>query len=239
MGDNIRCLIKREWFNWIFKKEYYYEPLTDEEYYMRFGIEKDNGTNEYMVKDEKKLKIAYEKIWEIRNFEIEKYWTRVAYFWGFIVIIFGGYISIIIGDKAAEISKMHLDLYLILLGYLFSLAWYLVSLGSKAWQLNWEAHIDFLENYVSGPVYKTIYYHNNTFYSVSKINEVMAIIIILAWIGLFIQNIYENYNFFNVNIDWFATISILLTIIFTIVLIRGYSHGGYKSEKNKFIDRWS
>jgi hypothetical protein len=237
MGIKKFC-IKRDWFNWIVKKRYYYEPLSEEKYYEGFGIKKNNKTNKYSCEDKNKLEEAYKKIWEIRNFEIDKYWTRTAYFWGFIVIIFGGYMSIIAGDKISEISKMHLDLYLVLLGYLFSLAWYLVSLGSKSWQLNWETHIDFLENYISGPIYKTVYY-KNTFYSVSKINEIMAIVVILVWIGLFIQNIYENYEFLNGSIDWFATISILLALLFTMILICGYSRGEYKSEKNSFIDRWS
>jgi hypothetical protein len=70
---------------------------------------------------------------------------------------------------------------------LFCLSWYLVIRGSKEWQRNWEAHIDHLEEYVSGPIYKTLYYSGKRFYSVSKLNEVMALVICIVWCGLFYQ----------------------------------------------------
>ncbi|GHT52144.1 hypothetical protein FACS1894106_0200 [Spirochaetia bacterium] len=227
-------------FNWLIKKEEKYIPLSEEAYYRKFGIEKSKKTQkyEYKVTDKNKLEKIYEQIWKIRNFEIDKYWTRVAYFWGFIVLIFGGYISVITSDDIDKIKNMHIDFLLLLLGFLFSLAWYLVSLGSKTWQLNWEAHIDWLEDIIAYPIYKTIYYKHNKFYSVSKINEVMAIIIMLVWAGLIIQNLLTNYTFLKGKIDWFATISLLLTLVFTIVLLRGYCYGGYKSDKEGFIERW-
>jgi vacuolar-type H+-ATPase subunit I/STV1 len=237
---NKKCIIKREWLNWFIKKENYYTPLEKDEYYKRFGIIRNEETNEYYVDDNKKEKSEklYERIWQIRNFEIEKYWTRVAYFWGFIVLVFGGYISVITSNRLEKLSNLHIDLLLLLLGLLFSLSWYLVSIGSKAWQLNWETHIDWLENYIDFPIYKTIFYKNNKFYSVSKINEIMALIILCVWIGLIIQNLLENYTFFGGTIDWFATIYLFLTIIAAIVLLRGYPYGDYKSKDNSFIDRW-
>lgn len=135
---------------------------------------------------------------------------------------------------------MRIDLYLVLLGFLFSLSWWLVILGSKCWQQNWEAHIDRLENYVSGPIYKTIYYSGDRFYSVSKLNEIMAIVVFLVWCGLFGQYTYSHFSFtLNFNkIDFLATAVILATLLFACALRFGYSLGEYKTDKNSFIDRW-
>ena len=59
-------------------------------------------------------------------------------------------------------------LILISLGLIFSVAWILVISGSKHWQENWGKHLDILEDYIAGPLYKTIYY-SKLFYSVSSI----------------------------------------------------------------------
>jgi hypothetical protein len=229
----------RKYFNWLIIKKENYTPLSKPEYYKRFKIELNSQTLVYEAKDEKLLEKAYTKAWENRDFEIDKFWTRAAYFWGFIVLIFGGYITILTGEHTTKALNMHLDLFLLLLGLLFSISWYLVILGSKCWQRNWEAHIDHLENFVSGPLYKTIYFSGNRFYSVSKLNEVMAIVVIVVWAGLFGQYLFQNYSFtVGKGIDYIATIAIGLTIIFAIVLTFGYSSGSYKSTKHEFIDRW-
>jgi hypothetical protein len=166
---------------------------------------------------------AYLKAWENRNFEIDKFWVRSAYFWGFIVLIFGGNIAILTSDHAEKAITMHLDLCLLLLGLLFSLSWYLVIRGSKNWQKNWEKHIDKLEDFISGPIHKTIFYSGNRFYSVSKLNELMALLVIFVWFGLLIQDLSKNYELaIRDNTDWFTTIAILITIIFAIILVFGY-----------------
>jgi hypothetical protein len=92
---------------------------------------------------------------------------------------------------------------------------------------------------VTGPLYKTIYFSGDRFYSVSKLNEVMAIVVIVVWVGLFGQYLFGNYSFvIGKETDWISTIAIGLTIMFAVVLTFGYSSGSYKSTKNNFIDRW-
>lgn len=225
-------------FNLLIIKKEFYSSLKDNEYYDCFGITTNKITGERSVTNKKLLEKAYTKAWENRDFEINKFWTRAAYFWGFIALIFGGYITILTGTHTQAALNMHLDLYLLLLGILFSISWYLVILGGKTWQRNWESHIDNLEDFISGPLYKIIFYSGNKFYSVSKINEVMAIVIIFVWVGLFGQYLCENYCLsFSKEIDWISTIAILLTLIFAVVLIFGYPSGSYKSDKNKYINR--
>jgi hypothetical protein len=196
----------------------FYEPLTDDEYYAQFGV--SNGE----VTDEKKLKAAYNKAWEIRNFEITTLWTRVAYFWGFIAAIFAGYIAVMTceSDKARD---MHLDLYLILLGFLFSVAWLLVIKGSKRHQETWEHHITCLEHYVSGPLYQTMYCTNKTFYSVTGVNETLAWVVIGVWVMLAAQYFYQR------GIGGYAVIPLVLTAAALLALLTRRTGGkGYKTE---------
>ena len=233
-------VLANEFFSLFYNKRDEYDSLKDWQYYLRFGIDINKPARP--VFDKEKLEKAYLKAWENRDFEINKFWTRAAYFWGFIVLIFGGYITILTGEHSKDAIKMHLDLYLLQLGWLFSVTWYLAIRGSKAWQRNWEAHIDYLENYVSGPIYKTVFYPGKNFYSVSKLNEVMSVVVIMVWFGLILQHIL-SYNFANPfnkndNIDWYVTLSICFTILFSLSLRLGYCLGDYRSETNRFFDRW-
>jgi hypothetical protein len=213
--------------------------LTKRQYLEKFGIEKVSG--EYRVMRRDILDKAYSKAWENRNFEIDKSWTRAAYFWGFIVLIFGGYISIITSEHSAKAIDMKLDFYLLLLGFLFSLSWYLVIRGSKEWQKNWENHIDFLEDYVSGPIYKTIHYSGKRYYSVSKLNEVLALAVFIVWCGLLLQHLFDRYSFtLDVRLmDIRATIAVLVTLGLSCALRFGYCLGPYKLKRQGFLDRWN
>jgi hypothetical protein len=195
---------------------------------------------------------AFKKAWEIRNFEINKFWQRSAYFWGFIALIFGGYIKIITGESRILLDDMHLDLYLILLGIIFSVGWLLAICGSNRWQENWEAHIDESEDGITGPLYKTIYCKNKQFFSVTKISKILAWVVIIIWGLLFLQYIFINYNIFKRIFECleeplkeiiFVLVPIIGTVVCIIILriIGRTSKGEYKmhleNEKGEFFER--
>jgi hypothetical protein len=226
------------------KAEKGYSPITKKKYLDMF---RGNGESQ----DINKLENAHKLAWATRNFEIDKFWIRTAFFGGFTVLIFNGYISILSGPHPASIKN--LDIYLIFLGIIFSAAWFLSILGSKHWQENWEAHIDMLEDEITGPLYKTVYCKKwLRCFSVSKINEALVIVITLIWIALLGMSItmVKKCN----EIDWGITIGIVGTvaaIILMIILCR--SSGKWKIRKSilksrkkefdsgvltYFIDRW-
>jgi hypothetical protein len=235
------------------KKHGPYAPLCDKCYYRQFGINPNRILGDCKKSRRKLLKRAFKKAWEIRNFEIDKFWQRTAFFWGFIVLIFGAYIKVLTSSLDTAL-KVDLVSCLILLGIIFSVAWLLVIKGSKAWQENWEKHIDKLEDTITGPLYKTIYYKGVTFYSVSKVNKILAQIIIVVWVGLFIHHIINNYEFIYgftsciqysfSNIDWFLTISVLFAIgCIVYLLCKGRTSDGKfktmpeKDEEGRFFNR--
>ncbi|MRN56823.1 hypothetical protein [Paenibacillus monticola] len=128
---------------------------------------------------------------DIRKFEIELYWKRATYFWTFIGVTFAGYFLLINGNvsTAERLRSWHI-LIVTLLGLLFSFSWFLVNRGSKFWQNNWERHVDYLEDDIMGPLYKTVINpQKNKFInpfaeyplSVSKINQFLSLLVSIIW----------------------------------------------------------
>lgn len=148
---------------------------------------------------------AYKNALDTRKFEIDLYWKRATYFWTFIAAIFIAFYTIINQNGLFKIEtnetsvnqkkeSIEILVYIIifgisLLGYVFSLGWYFVNRGSKVWQENWERHIGFLEDYLNGPLFKTIIKPNLHFskfnssypYSVSKVNQMLSLFVTVFW----------------------------------------------------------
>lgn len=229
----------KNWIRNITKKIYSpsdksYLEVDDIDYYLSFGVTQENGG--WVIKEKGKIEAAYSRAWENRDFEINKFWTRAAYFWGFIVLIFGAYFR-----TSQDKGNIFIQLIIICLGIIFSIAWYYVILGSKRWQENWELHIDKLEDFITGPLYKTIF-HKGTFYSVSKINEILSLSIIIVWLALLWKFLYLNNSFpwqdsVSDSIDFQTIIILSITIFFSMSIICGYSRKKYSNEKDRFIKR--
>lgn len=233
------CKQFSNFFSWFYKPSIKVNPLNNEKYYTSFGFSMIGG--QLVLRDKEKLDVAYKRAWENRDFEINKFWARAAYFWGFIALIFGAYITLISSDKFQGIKYPYFELYIVCLGLLFSIAWYFVIIGSKRWQENWEQHIDKLEDFVSGPIYKTLYYRSS-FFSVSKINQVLSVVVISVWLGFLLNylktnNFLPDWNSKLKNINYDVLIPLILTLIFYIVFRFGYCKGEVKSKKYKFMRR--
>jgi hypothetical protein len=166
-------------------------------------------------------KAAFEKAWATRNFEIELYWKRATYFWAFIASAFVGYFGLInASGYRTEDRYAHAEVFAVsCLGFLLSLAWLLTNLGSKQWQRHWEIHVDLLEDRFTGPLYKTV--NPSTTYSVSKINEIVSVAVVLVWILLAVKyladqdllHLYGRPNFF-VGAAAMGTIALSFAMLF-------------------------
>ncbi len=91
---------------------------------------------------EKKIFRQYNTALGLRNFEIELFWKRSLFFWGFIASTFVAYTYIF--EKSSFIAFV-----IACFGFVCSVAWVLVNRGSKRWQENWESIIDEIEEEVS------------------------------------------------------------------------------------------
>lgn len=167
-----------------------YKKIDDETYYAEFGVSMRQG--ELGVTNEEKLKAALERAWLNRDFEINKFWSRSAFYWGFLILNFTGYFQLL---RLNNIDYRYIEFLMICSGIVFSVAWIYSIKGSKNWQENWEMHIDKLEDYVSGPIYKTVMGNRNSYYSVSRINEIIGWMVLLLWGGM-LYDYFERYDAF-------------------------------------------
>jgi len=149
-----------------------------------------------------KIKLALERAHAIREFEIELYWKRSTYFWGFQIVLFAGFGLLVQGSvkaesvSASDTTSIWLIVLLCSLSYfatIFSILWRFMISGAKFWQDNWERHIDALEDSVTGPLYKTYFVSKekpNDWrpFSVTKINNLIVNMTILLWIFFLLGN---------------------------------------------------
>jgi hypothetical protein len=89
------------------------------------------------------------------------------------------------------------------LGFVFSVAWYLVNRASKFWQENWENHVDLMEDAVIGPLYKTVVHdarlrfwrlHGPYPFSVSKINQLLSLFVAALFFLLAAATLCRHYG---------------------------------------------
>lgn len=194
------------------------------------NIGKEITMNEYQEKFEildknsragiEKIQAAYNKAWECRNFEIDKFWSRAAFFWAFIALAFGGYGYLLSQHPNADAKDIpllyvRLELLCILGGAFLCFIWWQSIRASKIWQENWEAHIELLEDHICGPLYKTVIVEKEYFPSVSKLAECVAIGVLVTWIFIFVIHTYQ-YWIKEIHLDW---IQLLMGIVFIFSII--------------------
>jgi hypothetical protein len=78
----------------------------------------------------------------------------------------------------------------------------MVNKASKFWQENWEAHADFSEQKVLGPLYRLTFPASNRqdlfslterySASVSRINIYISVVIIVFWLSMLLDFCYQN-----------------------------------------------
>jgi hypothetical protein len=87
----------------------------------------------------------YEACVKALNFELEQFWKRSLFFWGFIGAAF----------VALAAAKTHpfLQAAIASFGFFGSFAWTLVNRGSKFWYEDWEEKLIDAEDVVTGSLY--------------------------------------------------------------------------------------
>lgn len=149
--------------------------------------EKTGENGKKLCEEKTKWEKAYERACKSREFEIELYWKRTAYFWAFITTIYVAYYKVLKNIYCGEFWHFPL-LVLSGLGLFFAVAWVLTSKGSRHWQENWEHHVSLLEDKVTGPLFKI--FEPNSF-SVSKVNLMAGYVVATCAGGLFVFQVVE------------------------------------------------
>lgn len=193
---------------------------------------------------------ALECALDTRKFEITLYWKRAAYFWAFIGAIFTAYFAL----QKPILSDHELLLGIIVVGYIFTWCWYLVNRGSKYWQENWEMHVDMLEDSVMGSLHKTVknprslrFYKlfNGYPFSVTKINQVLNVTVLIVWAILFFKELPIVFNHIYTDtipllgLIFLISISIIISIITRSKLPRHEENSMYTSSKSEIVKKYS
>lgn len=154
-------------------KKFIPAPDVTQRYFARLKLPEDSAS----VAHEAALRRAH----ELRKFEIENYWKRSSYFWGFQLVAFG---ALALSGKE---GRFHAPIVLMVsvLGALAALTALLSAKGSKFWQKNWEAHVDFLEPPVEGMLHTTALMDGSVSFSVSRVNERFLEVLLAGWIVAF------------------------------------------------------
>jgi hypothetical protein len=123
---------------------------------------------------------------DVRKFEVERFWQRSIFFWGFIGAAFVAY--------AQSVGKGDLAFLVACFGFLCSIAWTLQNRGSKYWYEAWEAKVESVEKEVLGahlfsnhePIQRKGLWGARTF-SVTKLTIALSDFTALTWIALAVR----------------------------------------------------
>lgn len=128
-----------------------------------------------------RLEAALARAYQQRSFEIEHYWKRATYFWGFQIAIFAAFGLLWRASSTDQWTPV--TVAIAALGFLTAVANSISARGSKFWQQNWEHHIDMLEDAIEGRLHKMVWLHDGKVsFSVSRVNFALSDCIVGFWL---------------------------------------------------------
>ncbi|WP_039056424.1 hypothetical protein [Enterobacter sp. Bisph1] len=139
------------------------------------------------------LNEAYKQALDTRKFEIELYWKRASFIWpvnGALLVLIGIFAKLFYDAPPDKRTEFLLAISVIsLLGYLVSMISSGLSQSGKYWQENWEYHLDMLEPFFCGHLFKTHISRRPKPYSISELQDTINLIMLLLWILIFVVSI--------------------------------------------------
>jgi hypothetical protein len=162
----------------------------------------------------------YDVSLQTRNFEIELFWKRSAFFWAFITAAFGGY---------AALRHFDSDLAIVIacFGSVCALAWTLANRGSKYWQETWEARVEQNEGEVTGALFagedEPEQTHKGCWlqarrYSVSKLTTALSDYVFSLWISIVAWELLRRYAPETVQ-PWLKEASLTLYVVASAIFL--------------------
>jgi hypothetical protein len=137
---------------------------------------------------------SFRAAFQTRQFEIDLFWKRSLFFWGFIAAAF-----VAIGTLKDAFPV--LSLLVSGFGMVCSLTWTLVNRGSKYWQEQWESKIEKFEGQVTGPLFTTRepsqqkgWWLSGRQYSVSKITIAVSDYVTLVWVCILLRQAWLSFG---------------------------------------------
>jgi hypothetical protein len=175
--------------------------------------------------ERERIENALQRAYDMLKFELDLYWKRATYFWGFIALSLTGYF--VLSDAKYD-NKYELLLVVNSVGLIFSFGWHLVGRGSRYWQNNWVFRVYTLEALLKTPLQslKRINKHKKRHligaypFSTSKVHQIICLFITFIWVILYVFSIISNWQ--KVNVEIFTIVGLtMLAIYFLWVKTKG------------------
>lgn len=131
------------------------------------------------------MKAAFDVAHDNRKLEIQLFWQRSLFFWGFVA-------AALLGYGAAYKDHSNLALVFALFGLVCSVVWSAGNRGSKYWQEYWEKKVTFFQHYSTGNIFydrdpktaKIYDVYAPRRMSVSKLTMAMSDYAVVLWLAL-------------------------------------------------------
>lgn len=165
--------------------------------------------------DKKKMRLKISN--DTRKFEIELFWKRSLFFWGFIASAF---IAFVTSYKSNPILSFVIANF----GLVCSIAWTLTNRGSKFWQENWEQCVTENEDDIVGSLFKDVkprlekdgFWLSARRFSVSKLTIALSDYVAVLW---FFISSYMIITILNIEITISTNTKVLSLTFFTLIWI--------------------
>jgi hypothetical protein len=164
---------------------------------------------------------ALEIALRLRQFEIELFWRRALFFWGFIAAAFVGLVS-------TYSSHPRLSLAVSCFGTVCALCWTLVNRGSKYWYETWEIKV----NRVGGPDIEELFLKRERVpchglwsakrFSVSRVLTGLSDFTLVLWVGILAYQVitWASEAQWSLWRDWVAAAFCVFTLFYVFLIIR-------------------
>lgn len=98
------------------------------------------------IPNQEEITKAFDIAHENRKLEIQLFWQRSLFFWGFVAAALIGYVG-------ALKENAHLTIVFALFGLVCSIVWSQGNRGSKYWQEYWEKKVNFYQHHSTGNIF--------------------------------------------------------------------------------------
>lgn len=166
---------------------------------------------------------AFEIAHDNRKLEIQLFWQRSLFFWGFVA-------AALVGYGTSYVRAPGIAIILALFGLICSVIWAAGNRGSKYWQEYWEEKVSLYQHYVTGNIFYDrepkrpklleIYAARRT--SVSKLTMALSDYAVALWLVLVMHSLARRFDVgIGLEVKTGALLFVLLTLAYCFVLLRG------------------
>ena len=176
---------------------------------------------------------AFDTAHQNRLFEVDLFWKRALFFWGFIAATFVGYVTI---NKQLS----NLSIIISVFGFVCSFAWTLANRGSKYWQEYWERKVENLETEIVGELFiddKPFTDGNKWLsgrkFSVSKLAIAISDYLVFLWLCIALYEINKTFSIISISKNYMTLFFISFSIVYMILVYQNCKSRIEKNEKFK------